>query len=174
MAASPRTSSSQRARDLESRRVQGWTWVDAAVKPVPESGAARLRHRSDKAMVKIHPGLAMWRSILTERVRRAARDLAVEQVFLDVALCTWNLHHCLVEDTTPTEGMQRLLAEVAQAGLVVGGEGRNETTAAPESFAQVHLFKSWHRSAEGVERAGACALNEELFGRWCLPSATPA
>ncbi len=30
-----------------------------------------------------------------------------------------------------------------------------------------HLFKSWQTSAEGLERAGGCNLNEVLFGRLC-------
>ena len=52
-------------------------------------------------------------------------------------------------------------------GLVVGGEGLNEITAQGQSFAQVHLFKSWHSSTEGLERTGGCNLNEFLFGRLC-------
>jgi len=52
-------------------------------------------------------------------------------------------------------------------GLVVGGEGLNEITAQGESFAQVHLFKSWQSSIEGLERAGGCNLNEFLFGKLC-------
>jgi hypothetical protein len=156
-------------RDLESRRVQGWTWVDGRVRPVPESNAARLRHRDRKTMVKIHPGSSLWRSFLAESVRRAAVDLSLELAFLDVTLCTWNLHNCLVEGVTPTEGMKRLTAHVARlgGGLVVGGEGRNEVTMQEQGVAQVHLFRSWHQSAPGLERTGGCPLNEFLFGRWC-------
>jgi hypothetical protein len=154
-------------REAESRRLQGWTWVDGQVRPVPESNAARLLHRDQKTMVKIHPGLSLWRSILAEHIRGAVENLGLRLVFLDVTLCTWNLHNCLVEDATPTEGMKRLIARIADLGLAVGGEGRNEITMQDESFAQVHLFRSWHRSAEGLERAGACGLNEFLFGQWC-------
>lgn len=156
-------------REVESRRVQGWTWVDGRVRPVPESNAARLLHRDRKTMIKVHPGLALWRSILCEQVRRAAEELSLDLAFLDVTLCTWNLDNCLVEGVNPTEGMQLLIARVADlgAGLAIGGEGRNETTARDQSFSQVHLFRSWHASAEGLERTGACALNEFLFGRWC-------
>lgn len=156
-------------RDPESQRVQGWTWVDGQGRPVPESNAARLLHRQYKTMVKIHPGLSLWRSILAENVRVAAEDLSLEIAFLDVTLCTWNLHNCLVEGMTSTEGMKRLTAHVARLGkgLVVGGEGRNEITMQDQGVAQVHLFRSWHRSAEGLERTSACPLNEFLFGRWC-------
>lgn len=159
-------------RSLESKRVEGWTWVEGNVKPVPESNATRLKHRNKKTMVKIHPGLSMWRSILAENVQRAVETLSLEVVFLDVTLCSWNLYNGLVEDTTSTEGMKRLIQEVQQinGGLVVGGEGRNEITALHEGFAQVHLFRSWHRSTEAFERlveTGLCPLNEFLFGEWC-------
>ena len=156
-------------RSLDNKRVQGWTWHHGRVKPVPESNAARLRHRDKKTMVKIHPGLGMWRSILTENVRSAVEMLSLDSVFLDVTLCTWNLHNCLVDNTTPTEGMKRLIAQVAslKEGLVVGGEGRNEITMQDEGFAQVHLFRG---SAEVMERLlnnGLCPLNEFMFGQWC-------
>lgn len=159
-------------RSLESKRVEGWTWVNGSVKPVPESNADRLKHRNKKTMVKIHPGLSTWRSLLAENVQRAVETLSLEVVFLDVTLCSWNLFNCLVEDTTSTEGMKRLVQEVQQlnGGLVVGGEGRNEITALHEGFAQVHLFRSWHRSTEAFERlveTGLCPLNEFLFGEWC-------
>ena len=156
-------------RALDTKRVQGWTWHKGRVKPVPESNSARLRHRDKKTMVKIHPGLGMWRSILTENVRSAVESLSLDLVFLDVTLCTWNLHNCLVESTTPTEGMKRLIAQVAtlKEDLVVGGEGRNETTMQDEGVTQVHLFRG---SAEAMERLldnGLCPLNEFMFGRWC-------
>jgi len=156
-------------RDIETMAVQGWTWFNGAGLPVPESNAARLRHRDKKTMIKVHPGLANWRSILSEAVRNASQELDLETVFLDVTLCTWNLHNCLVENQTPTEGMKRLIATVASidGGLVVGGEGRNEITMQDEGLAQVHLFRSWHRSIEGLARAASCPVNEFLFGQWC-------
>jgi hypothetical protein len=69
----------------------------------------------------------------------------------------------------PTEGMNKLIRHVSELGngLVVGGEGLNEITAQRLSFCQVHLFKSWQTSTEGLERAGGCNLNEHLFGRLC-------
>lgn len=156
-------------REAESRRVQGWTWVAGRVRPVPESNAARLLHRQDKVMVKVHPGLGLWRSILAENVRTAAETLSLQLVFLDVTLCTWNLHNCLVEGITATEGMRRLIARIASLGpgLVVGGEGRNETTMLEQCFAQVHLFQSGQRSIPGLERLTACPIDEFLFGGWC-------
>ena len=102
-------------------------------------------------MVKIHPGLAMWRSMLARGVKAAADDLALDTVFLDVTLNTWNLHNCLVENQTSTEGIRRLIGEVAalNGGLAVGGEGRNEMTMQFQSFGQVHLFKSWQENCPG-------------------------
>ncbi len=170
-------------RDAGDGRVRGWVWHRGRTRAVPESNAARLRHRDKKTMVKVHPGLSMWRSILTENVRSAVEDLDLEVVFLDVTMNTWNLRRCLVEAVTPTEGMKRLIAEVGaiREGLVVGGEGRNEIVMQGESLAQVHLFKSSGReNIEGLERTGKCPLCEYLFGRWCrsfgyshLSGATP-
>lgn len=170
-------------RDAGGGRVQGWVWHRGRTRPVPESNAARLRHRDKKTMVKIHPGLSMWRSILTENVRAAVKDLDLEAVFLDVTMNTWNLKRCLVDSVTPTEGMKRLIADAGaiKEGLVVGGEGRNEIAMQGESLAQVHLFKSSGRAnIEGLERTGRCPLCEYLFGRWCrsfgyshLSGATP-
>jgi hypothetical protein len=156
-------------REAVSKRVQGWTYINRQVRPVPESNAARLLHQDANCMVKIHPGLAMWRSILAENVANAARELALDTVFLDVTLNTWNLDNCLVDNMTPTEGMKRLIREVATIGdgLAVGGEGRNEITMQEQYFGQAHLFESWQESISGLERTGGTALNEFLFGGLC-------
>jgi len=156
-------------RDIETGRLAGWSWHEGRVIGVPESNVARTEHRDKKVMVKIHPGLSMWRAILGESILRAARDLSLESVFIDVTLCSWNLHNCLVEDTTPTEGMKKLIAHVAGLGegLMVGGEGLNEITMQGLSFAQAHLFQSWQATAEGLARTGGCALNHFLFGKLC-------
>ena len=134
-------------------------------------------------MIKVHPGLGMWRSILAEKILPTAESLSLELLFLDVTLCTWNLHNCLVDNTTPTEGMKRLEALIGSLGkgYVVGGEGRNEITMQDQAFAQVHLYRSSGASIEGLERLKSCPLNEFLFGRWCrsfgysrLSGTTPA
>ena len=156
-------------RDVETKRVQGWAWHEERSIGVPESNTARLGNRDKKVMVKIHPGLGLWRSILGTAVQDAARALDLETVFLDVTLVSQNLHNCFVEGLTSSEGMLRLVDHVAGlgGGLVVGGEGRNEVTAQGLSFAQAHLFRSWQENAEGLERAGGCPLGELLFGRLC-------
>ncbi len=156
-------------RDLEHRRIQGWSWSDGQVIGIPESNAMRPNHRDKNVMVKVHPGLSMWRSILGENIQKTAQDLALEALFLDVTLTAYNLHQSLVESTTAPEGMKRLISHIANLGpgLVVGGEGLNEITMQELSFAQAHLFKSWQENTEGLERAGGCALNEFLFGQLC-------
>jgi len=129
-------------RGIERKDLRGWSWYRGRGLGVPESNASRLNNRDKKVMVKIHPGLSMWRSILG---------------------------NCFVEATTPTEGMNKIIHHVASLGdgLVVGGEGLNEITMQGLSFAQAHLFKSWHSSIEGLERTGGCNLNEVLFGKLC-------
>ncbi len=157
-------------RDAADGRVQGWVWHGGGTRQVPESNAGRLRHQDKKTMVKIHPALSIWRSILTENVAEAVKDLDLDVVFLDVSMNTWNLRRCLVEAVTPTEGIKRLIADIGaiKQGLVVGGEGRNEIVMQGESVAQVHLFKSSGReNIDGLERTGRTPVCEYLFGRWC-------
>jgi hypothetical protein len=156
-------------RDVESKRLQGWSWHEGRGIGVPESNLSRLEHQDKVVMIKVHPGLSLWRTILGEKIQQAAEENGLDAVFIDVTLCTWNLHNGLVEGITSTEGMKRLIAHIAGLGegLVVGGEGLNEITMQGLSFTQAHLFKSWQSSAEGLERAGGCALNEFLFGKLC-------
>lgn len=156
-------------RSVETKQLQGWSWYKGKGIGVPESNLNRMNNRDKKVMVKIHPGLSMWRSILGKNILQASRDLSLDTVFLDVTLCIWNIHNCIVESMTPVEGMNRLIRHIAGMGngLVVGGEGLNEITAQGQSFGQVHLFKSWQTSIEGLERAGGCDLNEFLFGKLC-------
>ncbi len=101
-------------RDLEKRRHLGWSWLDGRVLGVPESNKDRTAHRDKKVMVKIHPGLAQLAIYPGRELSgSAARDLALESVFLDVTLTTFNLHNSLVENTTSTEGMKRLIDEIS-------------------------------------------------------------
>ena len=156
-------------RDIEKKKLMGWSWVEGKVLGVPESNVSRIHNRDKNVMIKVHPGLSMWRSILGENVHKASSDLGLDCVFLDVTLVTQNLHNCLVESMTSTEGMKRLIENIGQIGngLVVGGEGLNEITMQGLSFAQVHLFKSWQTSVTGLERTGGCNLNQVLFGNLC-------
>jgi len=156
-------------RGIERKDLRGWSWYRGRGLGVPESNASRLNNRDKKVMVKVHPGLSMWRSVLGRNILEAARQLNLDTVFIDVTLVSHNLHNCFVEATTPTEGMKKIISHVASLGkgLVVGGEGLNEITMQGLSFAQAHLFKSWHSSIEGLERTGGCKLNDFLFGKLC-------
>lgn len=156
-------------RGIERHDLRGWSWYQGRGLGVPESNAARRANRDKKVMIKVHPGLSMWRSILGRAILDATRDLAVDTAFIDVTLVSHNLHNCFVEAVTPTEGMHKLIRHVATLGrgLVVGGEGLNEITMQGQSFAQAHLFKSWHQSIDGLERTGGCDLNAFLFDGLC-------
>ncbi len=156
-------------RGIERRDLRGWSWYQGCGLGVPESNAARQANRDKKVMVKVHPGLAMWRSILGRAILDATQDLDIDTAFIDVTLVSHNLHNCFVEAMTPTEGMHKLIHHVATLGqgLAVGGEGLNEITMQAQSFAQAHLFKSWHDSVDGLERTGGCDLNAFLFDGLC-------
>jgi len=156
-------------RSLEKKQLLGWSWYRNRGIGVPESNANRTKNRDKKVMVKVHPGLALWRSILGENIQNAVRDLSLETVFIDVTLHSYNLFNCFVDSTSPSEGMKKLISHIGRLenGLVVGGEGLNEITAQGLSFAQAHLFNSWHDSVDGLDRAGKCNLNEILFGKLC-------
>ncbi len=158
-------------RDVVTKGLHGWGWDPEAggVLGVPNSYHSLGENRRRKVMVKVHPGLAMWRSILAEHIGAAVVDVDTDAVFIDVTLCSGNLHNALVENTTASEGMNRLIQQIAELGegLAVGGEGLNEITMQGLSCAQAHLFHSWHTNCEGLERTGGCALNDFLFGGLC-------
>jgi hypothetical protein len=155
-------------RHAETNRLDGWSWHKGQAMGPPESNLALAGNRARKVMVKIHPGLSMWRSLLGEAILSAALEHALKAVFIDVTLNTNNLSTGFVEGMTATEGALRLIRQVAGlgGGLVVGGEGLNEITAQALSFAQAHLY-GYGGYAEGVERTGGCALNSLLFGDLC-------
>ena len=157
-------------RSFEKKQLMGWSWFNSsAMLGVPESNDNRRRHPDKDILVKIHPGLSMWRSVLGENILKAATEYSMEAIFINVTLNSYNLHNCMVEATTPSEGMKRLIDHVASLGkgLAVGGEGRNEIIMQGLTFGQVHLFKSGHTNLPGVERTGGCALNAFLFGKLC-------
>jgi hypothetical protein len=158
-------------RDAYSQRLHGWGYDPEAggVLGPPNSNHNLADNRRRKVMIKVHPGLAMWRSILAQEIAAGLAQAPSDAVFIDVTLCSGNLHNCLVENTTSSQGMLRLIEQIQGlgGGLAVGGEGLNEVTMQGLSFAQAHLFMSWHGNAEGLERAGGCDLNDFLFGRLC-------
>lgn len=152
-------------RDLGNQRRLGWAWSGGRGLGVPNANLPLMHNRDKKVMVKIHPGLSWWRSLLAERVAEAVRILGVRQVFLDVTLCCGNVYDALVEGLTPAQGMRRLIDEVAGAcaGAAIGGEGLNEVIAPGLSIAQVHLFRSVGTTIDGLERTCGAAVNRRLF-----------
>ncbi len=158
-------------RDVSTKRIRGWTWYEGKWDlEIPNSNAQLTKHRDKFLIIKIHPGLSMWRHILGERIFKAVSELDIDTIFIDITLNTFNLHNCLVENTTPTEGIKLLIDHVSSLskGLAVGGEGLNEITMQGLSFAQAHLFKSWqNNNIEGLERTGGCPLNSFMYGRLC-------
>lgn len=169
-------------RELENRKLVGWTKIGGEG-PLPESHAARVRTPTGSSIMRMHAGLGMWRSILTENILKTVEELGVDSVFLDVTMNTHNVANCFVENRTPTEGMIELEETIAGlgGGLVLGGEGRNEVTMRSQAFGQVHLFKSWFENVPGLEKLVTVPLGEFLYGDWCrafgyhrLDGATPA
>jgi hypothetical protein len=168
-------------RELENKKLVGWTSAGGEG-PVPESHAARVRAPAGSSIMRMHPGLGMWRSILSENILKTVEDLNATEVFLDVTMNTHNVDNAWVEGRTPTEGMIRLEETIADLGhgLVLGGEGRNEVTMRSQAFGQVHLFKSWFTNIPGLDRLTMVPLGEFLYGEWCrafgyarLSGATP-
>ena len=158
-------------RDAKTKRLEGWSSYKGQYPGPPNSNRALMRNQDKHVMVKIHPGLGMWRSILAENILRAVRELSLDLVFIDVTLCIWNIRRALVDNMTPVEGMARLIDYVADLGegLTVGGEGLNEITAQGLSFAQQHLFGVGvpNVTPQDMPRTGGCALNDFLFGGLC-------
>lgn len=158
-------------RAVEDGRLLGWGWENGRVLGVPSSNKALTESREKLVMVKIHPGLSMWRSLLAENINSALKKLnyITDTVFIDVTLCAYNLDNCLVDNTTTMEGMKRIITHIQNinGGLAVGGEGLNEITFQNLSFAQAHLFDSHHATSAGLARCGGCDLNHVLFGKLC-------
>lgn len=152
-------------RDIENEAFMGWSLIG-----MPASNKSLVENRDHNVMVKIHPGLAMWRSLVAENIDKALSQLEynTDGIFLDVTLCMYNLANSLVDNTTTMQGMQRLIEHVGQihGGMAVGGEGLNEITMQKLSIGQVHLF-DYNLNGEPLERTGKCDLNAFLFGRLC-------
>lgn len=158
----------------DTKTVYGWgfdgpNWRFLGV-PWTEYAKTDPRNRPYNIMTKIHTGLSMWHAELYDRMEQVAERYPIAGCFIDVTLCSYNLHNCLVEGRTSTEGLNeliRLLGEI-RGGLPIGGEGLNEITAQGLSFAQMHLYQSGHISAPGLERCGGdCAVNDFIFGELC-------
>jgi len=155
-------------RELRTRRLMGWSWVDDRWVGNPQSHSGLPRHRDRNVMAYIHAGASRWRRELASRVARAVEQLDIDSVFVDQTLCTYNCVNALVEGMSSTEGMWHLTRELTEIGpgLSVSGEGLNEISMQWQTFAQAHLFQSWHATAEGLERV-PCPVGEFLYGDLC-------
>ncbi|MGI6248939.1 MAG: DUF6259 domain-containing protein [Acutalibacteraceae bacterium] len=155
-------------REIESGRLLGWGMNGNKVIGVPSSNAALARNRENNVMVKVHPGLSLWRSVLAGAIDDSLTKMnnMTDAIFLDVTLCIYNLENALVDNMTSFEGMNRLIEgiQTLRGGLAVGGEGLNEITMQHQSFGQAHLFRNCG-IFPGLERCGKVALNTFLFGR---------
>jgi len=156
-------------REVRSKRLMGWRWSRGSGLPFPQAEGKIRRLRDEKAMAYVHCGSSTWRRELVARVAEAARTLRVPGVFVDQTLCTYNPDHSLAENLTSTEGMLWLTRELGDldGGLAVAGEGRNEMSMQYETFAQAHLFRSWHSNCEDFAGLDPVPVGEVLYGDLC-------
>ena len=157
---------------IDLKTVYGWGWDNGRYLGVPWTEYAKTdpRNRPYNIMTKIHTALSMWHSELYKRVREIADNYPVAACFIDVTLCTFNLHNAIVEGRTSTEGIGDLIKMLGEirGGLPMGGEGLNEITAQGLSFSQMHLYRNTHHSTPDLPRCGGdCALNDFILGDLC-------
>lgn len=157
-------------RDIRTKALMGWRWSGHRL-PFPQSHSGLVAHRAQKTMAYIHAGLSIWRRELVERVAAAMRDLGIAGAFVDQTLVTCNLDNALFENLNSTQGMVALTRELCQLDgrPAIGGEGINEMSMRYTSFAQAHLFKSWHRNHELLERLEPVPMGAFLYGDLCRP-----
>ena len=157
---------------IDNKTVYGWGWDNGKYLGVPWTEYAKTdpRNREYNIMTKIHTGLSVWHSELYKRMREVAEKYPVAACFIDVTLCTYNLHNAIVEGRTSTEGiidLIKMLSEI-RGGLPIGGEGLNEITAQGLSFTQMHLYRNTHHSTPELKRCGGdCAINDFILGELC-------
>ena len=157
---------------VDEKTAYGWGWDNGRYLGVPWTEYARTdpKNRRYNIMTKIHTGLSMWHSELYKRVKEVADKYPIAACFIDVTLCTYNLHNAIIEGRTSTEGLCDLIDMLSEirGGLPVCGEGLNEMTARGLSFAQMHIFRNTHNSSPELGRCGGdCAINDFILGELC-------
>ena len=157
------------ARQSGSGRLMAWRWKDGHGMPPPQGFGALPDLRDEKLMYYLHTGASAWRRLLAERIAMAAAKHKLSAVFVDQTLCTWNLDNALIEDLTMTEGMVALTKELTELDgpPAVGGEGLNEMSMRYQTFAQAHLFESWHRSGPHFGELDPVPVGDFLYGDLC-------
>jgi len=120
-------------------------------------------------MAYVHSGSSTWRRELVWRVAEVLKKLGTGGVFVDQTLCTWNCDNGLVENISTSEGMVALTRELSEleGPPAIAGEGRNEMCMRYLSFAQAHLFTSWHKNCDKFEELDPAPVNELLYGELC-------
>jgi len=90
----------------------------------------------------INPASALWRSILTERLRDVRARYGVDAFHLDCTLAVFNDANGLIDGLTSTQGNLELHRQLRDSlpGVAIGGEGLNEVTLRYEDFAQRHVL----------------------------------
>jgi len=155
--------------NMETKGFHGWGWGPDGFLGVPSSNLNLTKNRENKVMLKIHPANKMWQGMLREELNKTIDILDTDALFIDVTCWTSNLHNCLLNSKTTSEGMLDLIRFMGSmnGGTAIGGEGLNEITFQGLSFAQAHLYKSYHVSVNGLERTGGINLGDFLFGDLC-------
>ncbi len=157
------------ARQFGSQRLMAWRWKDGTC-PAPPQGFGTLASlRDEKLMYYLHTGASAWRRLLAERIAAAAARHQLSAVFVDQTLCTWNLDNALIENLSMTEGMVALTQDLTELDgpPAVGGEGLNDMSMRYQTFAQAHLFESWHQSNPHFRELDPVPVGEFLFGDLC-------
>jgi len=157
------------ARQFGSQRLLAWRWKEGHC-PAPPQGFGTLTSlRDEKLMYYLHAGASAWRRLLAEQIAVAIARYRLSAVFVDQTLCTWNLHNALIENLSMTEGMVALTKELTELDgpPAVGGEGLNEMSMQYQTFAQAHLFESWHQSTTHFTEIDPVPIGDFLFGDLC-------
>lgn len=161
------------ARQFGSKRLLAWRWKEGRCPAPPQAFGALTGLRDEKLMYYLHAGASAWRRLLAERIAAAAAKHGLPAVFVDQTLCTWNIDNALVENLSMTDGMVALTRELTELDgpLAVGGEGLNEMNMRYQTFAQAHLFESWHRSIQHFSELNPVPVGKFLYGDLCRPMA---
>lgn len=157
------------ARQFGTQRLLAWRWKDGKC-PAPPQGFGTLANlRDEKLMYYLHAGASAWRRLLAEKIATAVAQHQLTAVFVDQTLCTWNLDNALVENLSMAEGAVAVTRELSELDgpLAIGGEGLNEMTMRYQSFAQAHLFHSFHQNSPHLTELDPVPVGDFLYGDLC-------
>jgi len=157
------------ARQFGTQRLMAWRWKNGGC-PAPPQGFGTLTNlRDEKLMYYLHTGASVWRRMLAEKIAAAIARHRLTAIFVDQTLCTWNLDNALVENLSMVEGAVALTRELSELDgpLAVGGEGLNEMTMRHQSFAQAHLFHSFHHNCPHLAELDPVPVGDFLYGDLC-------